>query len=318
MKKCITILLLMALVLSLCGCSLVENVADQITAEVGLEAARKIYASLSEEDRNIFLEEISADLEMAKAEEQRWAMQSLYGNWRKELSERDGYGSVYAEKLLLSEDDTYEYGKQKGTWYVEEDGRSMCLVNGEDRIIYFTFQIFEEDGFTKLLSEEGDICYIREEDFGEVFKKKYVTMSHSMASEIFGEPVYLGAPAENVGYGPNAKLCALKSLAYDKGLVYLTGISDFSMDVDMQKKDGSIVTQNLWHPFSYIEYYEGAKVVDLRMESGLLYFVRSEYVDKIVITEDRYREVHLKDGSVYSDYVLWEMFPDLTFEEFPY
>ena len=325
MKKYLTYLLVAAMFLSLCGCALVSEKVPETTEQGSTEisgnidAARKAYDALSEEDKARFCEEISAEQKQRRVEKYAQLIPSLYGSWKMETAFSHGYDSVYAENLLLNEDMTYSYGKQTGTWYFDEAEERLFLVNGEDRVIYFDFTIIEEDGVPKLIG--GDTtCYIRETDYREAFDRKYVTVwGFSDASEYFGQPVYVGTKAENVGYGPNAKLAILDSVAYDKGLIYVGTDFGFEMELSWEDNKGRSGGQSIWNPFDMIAFVEGREV-SMDIVSGAVYFVRAEYVEEIVITEDNYREVRLKDGLVFVDYNFtnWEEFPEENYENFKY
>lgn len=319
MKKIMACFLIAAMLLSGCGGSQGEEspaeISRETTAEVsgGIDAARKAYEALSEEDKSRFYEEIAAEHEAQEAEKLMDIMLNVCGQWRPELV----FG--YDDGLLLYEDMTYEFGHQKGTWYVEEGGGEICLVNGEDHVIYFIFTILEEDGMTKLLCQETQTCYVREEEFRQVFDNKYMTTLGTEASELFGEPQYIGTVDYHEAYGSDWRVCVLDSLAYENGLVYVGRSSGFEMEVIRELADGSIRTDALGSPFESMTYYEGSRIVSIEILAGMAYFVRAEYVEDVFLDEDGCRNVLLKNGAVYYDYsVVWEDFPEISYDDFRY
>lgn len=316
MKKWMTYFLLAAMLMSLCGCSRSREAGAAGSADI--HSVKEAYDTLSEEEKRRLFEELSAEQEENKAEKMAELVLSICGQWRMENPLYYGTDSVFAEKLLLSEDMTYEYGRQKGTWSIEEETGEIWFRNDADGVCYFIWTVLEEDGLVKLLCE-GDYTYVREEEYRDNLERKFVIVLRAMAQEYFGEPQYVGVLDRDMGYGTNVGLCILDSLAYEKGLVYVGHTSPFEMEVVQELKDGTTVTQTLWSPFEYLIHHDGAKTVSIRIESGMAYFVRSEYVKEVVIDADGIRKVVMKTGDVYYDYnPVWNDFPEISHEEFQY
>lgn len=300
------------MLLALCGCSRSKDAGADISS------VREAYESLSDEDKRIFFEALSTEHAEKKAAELTALVSDLCGQWRAENPLYQGTGSAFAQELLLREDMTYEYGRQTGTWYIEEESGQIRFINDADGVCYYIWTVIEEAGFVKLLCE-GTYCYVREEDYRANLDKKYVVVLRAMAPEYFGEPQYVGSLDRDMGYGANVGLCVLDSLAYEKGLIYVGHTSPFEMEVVRELKDGTTVTQVLWSPFEYLIHYDGAKTVSMRMESGMAYFVRSEYVEDVVKDEEGLRQVLMKNGEVYYDYSpVWTDFPEIPLDEFKY
>lgn len=341
MKKWTVYLLLAAMLLSLCGCSMIEEplaeiigeISEGISGETGteateqtgaedggaLDAAIKAYDALSDEDKLKFYEEIADEQKTLRADKIASLMPDLYGAWRLETDFRHEDGPFFAHNLTINEDMTYEYGNQTGTCYFDEERERLCFVNDEDGVIYFDFAMIEEDGFLKLFYDY-DLCYVREDNYREAFDKKYVTVwGFNDASEYFGQPVYVGTRAQDVGYGPNAKLGILDSLAYDNGLIFISTAHGFEMKLSWEDNQGRPGGQLSWSPFDFIEFVEGREI-SIDITKGAVLFVRAEYVEEIVITEDNIRQVRLKDGMVFEDYNFenWEVFPEETYDNFKY
>lgn len=341
MKKAMACLLIAALLLSLWGCGgiedtvggiindLTERANEEAGAETGGEdrtessgdiaAAREAYEALSNEDKTIFYEEIAAEQEATRQARLAELLSGLSGEWCMENPLYGGYGSVYADGILLNDDMTYKYGSQKGTWYFDEEEELIWFMNDADGVHYFSFRIIEEDGFVKLLNLEGEHCYVRKENYRDILDQKYVIVLRAMAPEYFGEPQYVGIQEQDVGYGSNTPLAIMDSLAYENGLIYVGHTSPFEMEVVQELKNGATVTHSLWSPFAYMKYYEGAKTVSIRIESGMVYFVRAEYVEEVVIDEESNRKVLMKTGDVFYDYTsVWDDFPEISYDEFGY
>ena len=338
MKKRIAYLLLAVMLLSLCGCSMgretLEGIIGEINAEIGgesgtetseekvsgdFEAAMEAYDALGKEDKLKFYEEITDEYKALRAEKYEELLPQMYGLWRLETSFKYGSDSYYGDTLTINEDMTYEYGSQRGTWYIDREVGRIFLVNGEDGVMYFDFALIEEDGFPKLFYGY-DICYVREADYREAVDKKYVTLwRFNDPSEYFGQPVYVGSRSQDVGYGPNAKLGILDSRAYDNGLIYVGTGYEFEMELSWKDSKGRPLGQRIWHPFDWIEYVEGREI-SMEITKGAVFFVRAEYVKEIVIAEDNCRVVRLKDGMVFEDYNFtgWDDFPMDNYEEFKY
>ncbi len=331
MKKIMACLLIAALLLSLWGCGRIEDtvgaIVSDLTAETGgevpveisgdIDAAREAYEALSDADKTKFYEEIAAEQKATRQARLAELLSGLSGEWCMENPLYGGYDSVYADGILLNEDMTYEYGRQKGTWFFDEEEEVIWFVNDADGVRYFSFSIIEEDGFVKLLNLEGENCYVRKENYRDNLDRKYVIVLRAMAPEYFGEPQYVGIQEQDIGYGSNVPLGIMDSLAYDNGLIYGGHTSPFEMEVVQELKDGSTVTHTLWSPFGYMKYYEGAKTVSIRIESGMAYFVRAEYVEDVVIDEEGYRKVLMKTGEVFYDYnSIWNHFPEISYDDF--
>lgn len=336
MKKSIICFLIAAMLLALCGCGretmegIISVVNEELGGEAGTEApgetrteaggdfqaALEAYNALSEADKVRFYDEISGELHEIREARFAAMLPSLCGAWRMEADFRHDSDS---SNLTLNEDMTYEYGSQTGTWYYDEEENRIFFVNGEDGVIYYDFTLIEEDGFPKLFYDY-DICYVREGDYRAVVDQKYVTVwGFNDASEYFGQPVYVGTRSENVGYGPNAKLGILDSLAYDNGLIYAGCGYDFQMELSWIDKDGSQGGQYLYSPFERIQFVEGREVT-VDIVSGAVFFVRAEYVEEILITEDNRRVVQLKNGMFFEDYNFtdWDPFPMENYDDFIY
>jgi hypothetical protein len=342
MKKRIAYLLIVAMLLSLCGCSAgretLEGIIGEINEEIkgaasGAEAAEETaaeysgdfaaamqaYDELSKEDKLRFYEEIADEQKALRAEKYAQLMSHMYGQWRMETDFRYEEGAYFAHSMTINEDMTYEYGNQTGTCYFDEERERLCFVNDEDGVIYFDFALIEEDGFPKLFYGY-DLCYVREEDYREAFDKKYVTVwGFDDASEYFGQPVYVGTRAQDVGYGPNAKLGILDSLAYDNGLIFVSTAHEFEMELSWEDNQGRPLGQRIWNPFDCIEFVEGREI-SIDITKGAVLFVRAEYVEEIVITEDNIREVRLKNGMFFEDYNFggWDEFPMENYDDFKY
>lgn len=321
MKKTMSCVLLIIMLLFLWGCSQSKDAASgEAPAESAgdLNAAREAYAALSEEDKLLFCEEIVAEYESNKAAKFAELAASICGQWRTENPMYNGSDSVFAKYLVLNEDMTYEYGRQRGTWYIDEEEEQIRFINDEDGVCYFQWRILEEDGLVKLLCEE-QYCYVRKDEYRDNLKRKYEVVTLAMAPDYFGEPKCVGTLATHMFFGPDEELCVLDSLAYEKGLVYVGHTSPFEIILEQKLKDGRTITQSIWSPFEYLKYYDGAETVSMRVESGLVYFARAEYVKEVVIDEEGYRTVFMNNGDIFYDYTpLWQDFPELPYEEFQY
>lgn len=281
-----------------------------------IDAARAAYAALSEADKQLLFAEITADQEAKEAAWLATVQPSLYGEWNMELG-TPGDVSHYAYKLVLNEDMTYEYGRQRGTWKIDEEGQ-IALVNGEDGVIYFLITIFEEDGFVKLRCE-GEFCYVRHEDYKAAIDKKYVAVRFSDLGQYIGPLQYVGTVAPGVWDGPTGDCYIFDSLAYDMGLVYVGTGELFEMEMTVQLPDGYSYTGKLYAPFEmqFLDApYTASDIFGMRAP---VYFVREEYVEEVVFVDGN-REVHLTCGSVFFDSAsfAWELFPEELYEGFAY
>jgi len=308
MKKIIICFLLAAMFLSLCAC----GGGGEAAPEGGdINAAIKAYNSLSDENKLKFFDEISAEQQTLRAAKLEGLKTDLFGQWCLELDMSDESDAYYADELSLSEDMRYVFGRQTGNWHFNEDGE-IEFVNDEDGVIYYIFSIIEEDGFVKLLSE-GDVCYVRSEDYDAVFESKYVKVKGTKAAEYFGMPKYVGSSAEDMGFGAGAPLYILQSLAYDKGLIYVGTSPEFEMNVKYELKDGDSFESTMFYPFDLQTLPDDIKSIRPVVYKGEVYFVRAEYVDEVVLGEDGCREIRLKTGQIYYDgYTYWD---DLMREE---
>lgn len=334
MKKILAGLLLAAMLLSFTGCgqkpeavpapetlpaapaATTAAAAATAPATGDIETARAVYASLSEEDKSLLFEEITAE---RKAAADAWLasiQSSLIGEWNMELG-TPGDNSHYAYKLVLNEDTTYEFGRQQGTWEITEDG-AIALRNAEDGVYYFTFTIFEEDGFIKLLCENM-FCYVRSADYKAAMDKKFVAVRLSELGKYIGPLQYVGTIAPGVWDGPIGDAYIFDSLAYDMGLIYAGVGNMFEMEFTIQQPDGFSYTGNLYTPFEFQYLDVPYTATDILAVHAPVYFVRAEYVDEVVILDGN-REIHLTCGSVIYDGSSfgWDLFPEGTYENFAY
>lgn len=305
MKKRALCLLIFTIVLSMLGCSQASEPAP--APSVGLEDAWNVYHALSEEDQQLFCQGIREELESQNAIELAKITPNLFGEWRMEI-----YGN---NRLILNEDMTYKYGDQTGTWYVDEDGIHVNLVNGVDHVIYHIFTIFEEDSYVKLLTEDGR-CFMRCADYPDAFDVKFATVMRRNTSEFFGAPLYVGIPEPCEQYAADAKLYVLESMAYNNGLIYV-GCNNFEMEVIYEMANGTSITHNYTGgPFSFLVPPDGYQSVSVNICSGAAYFVPADYVEEITM-ENGCRIVRMKNGSVFEeDLYEWELFPEGTYDDF--
>ena len=336
MKRIVAFLLIARLILTLAGCgqkpeaaasapeATTVSTAAPTTAAVNtapsptgdIDAARAADAALSEADKQLFFAELTADQEAKAAAWLASVQSSLYGEWNMELG-TPGDDSHYAYKLVLNEDMTYEYGKQQGTWNIDEDGQ-INLVNSVDGVTYFIITVFEEDGFVKLLCE-GKYCYIRSEDYNAAIDKKYVTVRFSDLGQYIGSLQYVGTVPPGMWDGPTGNCYIFDSLAYDMGLIYVGTGNMFEMELTVEQPNGFTYTGRLYSPFEmqFLDApYTASDIFALRAP---VYFVREEYVDKVVVRDDS-REVHLTCGTVFYDSsaYAWKFFPEGVYDNFAY
>ena len=290
--------------------------ADPAAPAGNIEAARAAYAALSEADKQLLFAEITADQEAKAAAWLASVQSSLYGEWNMELG-TPGDNSHYAYKLVLNEDMTFEYGLRQGTWAIDENDQ-IYLVDGADGVIYYFLSIFEEDGFIKLLCDD-QFCYVRNEDYKAAIDKKYVAVRFSDLGQYIGPLQYVGTVAPGVWDGPTGDCYIFDSLAYDMGLIYVGTGDMFEMELTVQRPDGYSYTGKLYAPFEmqFLDApYTASDIFGMRAP---VYFVREEYVEKVVI-RDGNREVHLTCGTVHYDGAsfAWELFPEELYEGFAY
>lgn len=293
-----------------------ENGEDEIIYYTFTVTEEDGFTKLLDESESCYVREEEHAAALAKKAAR---MPDIYGQWRMELYTGSTEKDYFANELQIFEDMTYAYGWQKGAVCFDETGKNMYFINGEDGVRYFEFAILEEDGFTKLLCD-GQYFYVRDEDYKDALAKKYVTLwRHNDLSEYFAQTQYIGNATGNVGYGENAPVCMLASLAYDRGLIYVGSFLDFQMEVDREMKNGQVETRILCGPFEFMKNYEGSKLVRAEITSGMMCFIREEYVKEVVI-RDEMREVVLKTGPVMSadGGAAWGHFPEGTYDNFKY
>ena len=352
MKKILAGLLITAMLLSLSGCNQTPEAASApetpsaapaataapatvtvtaapatvtvsaASAAGDIEAARAAYANLSEEDKTLLYEEIAAERKAAEdartAAANAWLtslLPSLIGEWNMELG-TPGDNSHFAYKLVLNEDMTYEYGQQQGTWEISEG--TILLQNAEDGVYYFQLIAFEEDGFIKLLCADR-YCYVRSADYEAAFDRKFVTVRFSELGQYIGPLQYVGNVGPGVWDGPTGDVYIFDSLAYDMGLIYIGTGERFEMELTVQLPDGFSYAGKMFSPFE-LQYLDVPYTAsDIFAARAPVYFVRAEYVDKVVI-QDGNREIYLTCGSVHYDSSSfgWDNFPEGTYENFAF
>ena len=293
-----------------------ENSEDEIIYYVFTVAEEDGFTKLLCEGDACYVREEEHAAAVAKKAER---MPKVWGQWRMELYTGSSENDHFANELQIFEDMTYEYGRQKGAVCFDETGTHMYFINGEDGIRYFDFTIVEEDGFTKLLCD-GQYFYVRSDEYKDALAKKYVTLwRYNTLSEYLGDLQYVGKTTIDLGNGVNAPLYMLNSLAYEKGLIYVGSYLDFAMDIVIEKKNGLQIPMTIDYPFAFMGMQEGDKLLQADIASGVIYFIREEYVEEVVLEEGN-RKVVLKTGPVLDDVKCWgwDMFPEGTYDSHRY
>ena len=217
--------------------------------------------------------------------------------------------------LYLTEDGFYGdqeemVSKRLGSWDLSEDMTQLIIdpaVEGlsGDQLI---FQIYEEDGFTKLHSNAypypGAFSFVREEDVDAAFEAKYVYVSDPEdAHQYFGDPISLGYLYDENGeritaYYEDGKkqfdiveVLFFPSQIYDEGLTLLTsGRLDFTFSVGTTPGRGR--TDN-------VVTVMGIETSNQKLtDCSSLCFVKSDHVAKNCVDESGCRTLELTDGTV--------------------
>lgn len=239
------------------------------------------YDELSEKDK----EKVSnyADLQQALAEIDE--MREYTGTWVCE----NPVGFT-GDQFTIGEDGLTEIpfeGVSGQSWI--RDG--MFLFAGEEK-----GSVIEEDGFHKIilkLSEDFEEVFVQDFNLAGAQEAKYVAVDFANAdvSQYFDDAVLLTSEQNYIYCLPNKQ--------YENGLVYLGESDDFCVTYNWK----SLITDETFEyetdtPFVCI--FSGsstevpAEIVPIRAK-GILYFVRSEYVDANYF-EDGYRFLSLTCG----------------------
>ena len=197
-----------------------------------------------------------------------------------------------------------------GTWDLSEDMTQLIIdpiVEGlsQEQLV---FNIYEEDGFTKLRSPgypyEGALAFVREDQLDAAFEAKYVYVDRAEdAHQYLGDPISLGYLYDENGqridayYEDGEKLFDIEdaflfpSQVYDEGLTLLC-----SRDISYHFSVGSIPGRG--------SVENVLNVTDLasddRQLTGFSYlcFVKSDHVAKNYVDENGCRTLELTDGTV--------------------
>lgn len=287
-----------------------------VLAGCGGDAAPKTAPEVSAAAEATLPEETPAQEELREPEPTAEPLPvRLSGEWRRELP----YISSSAERFVLREDMTYEYGSQTGTWYFF-DGKedTIGFRNDADGITYYLFNLIEEDGYLKLL-REGEACFVRRDDHKAIVDLKYVSVWGNQLSQYLGELQYVGAIPADAWDGPAGDCYVLDSLVREEGLIYLGHSSLFEIEITRDYGNGQTRTGRLFNPFSLQFLDKPYSDYEAYISQGYLYFIREEYVEEVVIYPG-YREIIQKNGEICmdGDFLGWEHLPEGTYNDFVY
>lgn len=225
------------------------------------------------------------------------------------------------DTLTLNEDQTFRYGTHlTGCWYTTDDYSELYLVN-EEGIIQHIFQIFEEDGFTKIW-EDYEI-YIHADNYETSFEKKYVKIRINSLEYMnaLGDFKFVGYPDPSWSDMPTAYYL-FDSVAYNKdGLLYAGHSENFIMTVIFHN-DKFAVPCDITSPFDLLafnRYEDPPSTFDVEIAVGYVYYVRPEYVDNIYYDENGSRVLSLTLGNEIETCFNspWELMPDVDPYDFP-
>ena len=218
------------------------------------------------------------------------------------------YFFLEEENFYCSKDETSS--DEIGTWDLSEDMTQLIIdpiVEGlsQEQLV---FNIYEEDGFTKLHSSgypyEGAFAFVREDQLEAAFEAKYVYVDgKDDAHQYLGDPVSLGYLYDENGqridayYEDGEKLFDIEdaflfpSKVYDEGLTLLcSGTLDYRFSVGSIPGRGSV--ENVLNVTDLAS--------DDRQLTGCSYlcFVKSDHVAKNYVDENGCRTLELTDGTV--------------------
>lgn len=186
-------------------------------------------------------------------------------------------------------------GEEVGTWTLSENNQEVMLETTSE---VFSLQIFQEDGFTKLVgSAFGNPAfgYVKEQDYAAAFQAKYhaVELNRDTILSYIGEPVLLGKLETDQGKKHNAYL--YPSQVYDDGLVYLGSTGVIRVDyVHGGKPDYFWLDVPV---FSTTKLKMKDVCINTQMPvSGEIYYVKSDHVTGNYIDEDGFRVLRLTNG----------------------
>lgn len=228
-----------------------------------------------------------------------------------EFGERKLAGNYFfldEEDFYCSKDETSS--DEIGTWDLSEDMTQLIIdpiVEGlsQEQLV---FNIYEEDGFTKLRSPgypyKDAFAFVREDQLDAAFEAKYVYVDGKEdAHQYLGDPISLGYLYDENGqridayYEDGQKLFDIEdaflfpSKVYDEGLTLLC-----SRDISYRFSVGSIPGRG--------SVENVLNVTDLASDDrqltgfGYLCFVKSDYVAKNYVDENGCRTLELTDGTV--------------------
>ena len=226
-----------------------------------------------------------------------------------------------SDTLTLNEDQTFLFGNQAaGCWYVSDDYSELYLVD-EDGVIYHIFQIFEEDGFTKIW--ENYKVYIHADNYEASFEKKYVRIRINSLEYMnaLGDFKFVGYPDPGWSDMPTAYYL-FDSVAYNKdGLIYAGHSENFVISIILHY-DKYATPREIHSPFDLLAFNrneEAPSTFDVDLAVGYVYYVRPEYVDKVYYDEGGTRVVSLTMGNEIETCgnSPWELMPDVNPYDFP-
>lgn len=220
----------------------------------------------------------------------------------------DHYFFLDEENFYCSKDETSS--DEIGTWDLSEDMTQLIIdpiVEGlsQEQLV---FNIYEEDGFTKLRSPgypyKDAFAFVREDQLGTAFEAKYVYVDGKEdVHQYLGDPISLGYLYDENGqridayYEDGEKLFDIEdaflfpSKVYDEGLTLLcSGTIKYSFSAGSIPGRGGV--ENVLN------------VTDLASDDrqltgfGYLCFVKSDYVAKNYVDENGCRTLELTDGTV--------------------
>ncbi|MGM9589680.1 MAG: hypothetical protein ACI3V0_05840 [Faecousia sp.] len=217
--------------------------------------------------------------------------------------------------IFIEEKDFYDE-KEKvasrhiGTWDLSEDLTQLII----DPIVegltaeQLVFDIYEEDGFTKLRSAaypyKGAFGFVREDQLAAAFDAKYVYVDDPEdAHQYLGDPISLGYLYDENGqridayYENGKKLFNIQDAflfpnkVYDEGLTLLE-CGGISYTFRVGSIPGRGTTDNV------LNVTDLASAERKLTECYRLYFVRSDHVAKNYLDENGCRTLELTDGTV--------------------
>ena len=274
-----------------------------LDAEEAVTAAKDAYDALLEDERTEVenadrLEEAVAVMETLQTEAAIVASRQHYvGEWVELSDELPIFTPIVSwfGPLILEEDGTYQTDRGESIWTLTDDCTQLILNTSQGKSV---FDILDDGEFTRLIQPATKLCFLRRDQVDDFIASRFVIIEASSENirDIIGAPAYVGRVLDEKDRPTGEGVWIQESLVYKDGLVYYGRSEDFCYNIRLYMGNGP-EDRFLLYPFDSIVAPMNTRIDPGGTAQGTLIFIREEFVEENVMTDNRTRTLRFTDGT---------------------